>query len=553
MKRAALYARYSSDLQSDRSIEDQFAVCRQRAERDGHQVVASFEDRARSGASVFGRPGLAQMIEAAKGGSFDVLVVEALDRISRDQEDMASIFKRLSFQGVEIVTVHEGRADAIQVGIRGIVSSLFLTDLANKVRRGAAGNIREGKHAGGLAYGYRPTPGKPGEWVVHEEEAETIRRIFDLYIAGDRSRDIAAKLNADRIPPPRGAYWRGNTLTGSNNRHNGIIGNEIYAGQLVWNRVRMIKNPDTGKRVSRPNPEAEWHRTDVPALRIIDPEIFATANAIRLGRGHASPAMRRKPKHMLSGLLRCGSCGAGMSVKGADRGGTRIICTRFHESKACDNQRTYYLHKVEQTLLSGLRRHLVDPSAIKLFLKTYHDERKRLAADGVNIRAKLERDLAEVERKIERATTALLTSTAAVQTFVDAINALEIDKRELQSRLTEIAAPIKVVALHPAAQAQYLAAVENLSETITNRGATSETAMAVRELIETVTVKKTPPGAPIDLHVKGRLAALLQEPMFPEGSMSGGGAVAGSRYQKRKSSQLIAFIRARRRNFVANR
>lgn len=77
----------------------------------------------------------------------------------------------------------------------------------------------------------------------------------------------------------------------------------------------MIKNPDTGKRVSRPNPEAEWHRTDVPALRIIDPEVFATANAIRLGRGHASPAMRRKPKHMLSGLLRCGSCGAGMSVK----------------------------------------------------------------------------------------------------------------------------------------------------------------------------------------------------------------------------------------------
>lgn len=530
MKRAALYGRYSSDLQSDRSIDDQFAVCRQRAERDGHRVVATFEDRARSGASVFGRPGLAQMVEAAKADAFDVLVVEALDRISRDQEDMASIFKRLSFLGVEIITVHEGRADAIQVGIRGIVSSLFLTDLAHKVRRGAAGNIREGKHAGGLAYGYRPTPGKPGVWVIHDGEAAVIRRIFKEYVAGDRSREIAARLNAEHLPPPRGAYWRGGTLTGSNNRHNGILGNEIYAGRLVWNRVRMIKDPDTGKRVSRPNPEAEWHRQDVPALQIVDHELFAQAAAIRLGRGHAKPAYRRKPKHMLSGLLRCGSCGAGMSVKGTDRGGTRIICTRFHESKACDNHRTYYLHHVEGVLLSGLRGHLIDPSAIKLFLKTYHEERKRLAADGVNIRARLERELAEIVRKIERATAAMLASTAAVQTFADAINGLEIDRRRIVVQIEELAQPVTVIALHPAAQARYLAAVDSLAATIAERGSDSETAMAIRDLIETVTVRRTEPGQPIALDVKGRLAGLLQAPMFPEGSLSGVKAVAGSRY-----------------------
>ncbi len=100
MKRVALYARFSSDLQSDRSIDDQFAVCRARAKRDGNKVVSTFEDRARSGASVFGRVGLAKMMEAGKAGEFDVLVVESLDRISRDQEDMAAIFKRLSFLGI---------------------------------------------------------------------------------------------------------------------------------------------------------------------------------------------------------------------------------------------------------------------------------------------------------------------------------------------------------------------------------------------------------------------------------------------------------------------
>jgi hypothetical protein len=90
---------------------------------------------------------------------------------------MAAIFKRLSFAGIEIVTVHEGKADQLQVGIRGIVSALYLTDLAHKVRRGAAGNIREGKHASGLAYGYRITPSKPGVWVIHDGEPSYFQRV----------------------------------------------------------------------------------------------------------------------------------------------------------------------------------------------------------------------------------------------------------------------------------------------------------------------------------------------------------------------------------------
>ncbi|HAP48452.1 MAG TPA: recombinase family protein [Afipia sp.] len=525
MKRAALYARFSSDLQSDRSIDDQFAVCRGRAQRDGLQVVALFEDRAKSGASVFGRAGLAKMVEAAKTGVFDVLIVEALDRISRDQEDMASIFKRLTFQGIEIVTVHEGKADAIQVGIRGIVSSLFLTDLAHKVRRGHAGNIREGKHAGGLAYGYRHTPGKAGVWVIHEPEAAIIRRIYSEYVAGDRTREIIDRLNAEHIAAPRGAYWRKNTLTGSNNRHNGILGNEVYCGRLVWNRVRMVKDPDTGKRISRPNPESEWHRADAPHLKIVEPEIFDKAAAIRRERGHLAPAYRRKPRHMLSGLLRCGSCGGGMSVKGEDSGGTRVVCTRYREAGTCDNQRSYYLHTIEQTILGGLRDHLRNPEAIKLFLKTYHAERKRLAADNTNTKARLERELGEVGRKLERAMSAMLASTAAVETFTDAIATLEADKRRLNSELSSLTEPVNVVSLHPAAQARYLALVEKLAAGVKGGKPGNDTVTAIRELIESATIQKTSPGQPVVIDVKGKLEGLLKTPVFAE-SASGGKLVA---------------------------
>jgi site-specific DNA recombinase len=527
MKRAALYARFSSDLQSDRSIEDQFAVCRERAKRDGLKVVATFDDRARSGASVFGRPGLARMMDGAKADAFDVLIVEALDRISRDQEDMASIFKRLSFQGIEIVTVHEGKADAIQVGIRGIVSSLYLTDLAHKVRRGAAGNIREGKHAGGLAYGYRATPGKPGEWKIHEPEAEIIRRIFLEYVSGERSGAIISRLNAEGAAPPRGTYWRPGALTGSNNRHNGILGNEIYAGRLVWNRVRMVKDPDTGKRLSRPNPESEWHRCEAPGLMIVDPEQWALAQIIKTERGHSKPVYRRKPRRMLSGLLRCGSCGGGMSIKGEDRGGTRIICTQFHNAKTCGNNRSYYLQHVEQTVIGGLRRHLVDPSAIKLFLQEYQAERKRLAADSLNRKSRLQRELSEVGRKLERAMSAMLESSAPVGGFTAAISELEIKQKRLKAELADLAEPINVIALHPQAQAKYLQIVDDLAAAIRERKPGTEMADSIRELIETVTVTKTEPGDYLKVEVQGRLAALLEAPVFPTGSLSGVKVVAG--------------------------
>lgn len=543
MKRAAIYTRFSSDLQSDRSIEDQVTLCRAKAARDGFKIAATFSDRARSGASIHGRPGIAELLAAAKARQFDILIVEELDRLSRSQADLASIYDRLTFVGIDILTVHggTGRTDQIQVGIRGIVGALFLTDLAHKVRRGAAGNIREGKHAGGLAYGYNITPGQPGAWTINEDQAPIVRRIFAAYLAGERTPAIARALNAEGVKPPRGIYWQPGALTGSNNRHNGILGNEIYCGRLVWNRVRMIKDPETGKRVSRPNPETEWQRCEVPHLMIIAPEVFDHAAALKTSRNHPAPTHRRAPKALLSGLLRCGTCGGGMSIKGADRGGTRIVCTRFHNAKLCGNNRTYYLHHVEETVLSGLRRHLVDPRAIKHFLKCYHDERKRLAASTSTVRPELERQLGEATRKLARLTEAMLDSDAPIASFTAKIAAIEREKAELEAKLAQASEPAKVVSLHPAAQEHYLKVVTDLAAAIRERGDRSGMAAPVRELIESVVVHRTAPGEPVHLTVNGRLAALIGRPAFPQGSLSGVKLVAGARYGVEPRLQVPVF------------
>lgn len=83
-KKAVIYARFSTDLQNERSIEDQITLCRDYASREGMNVVEVYEDRARSGGSIMGRGGLLHLLDHARERSFDVVVVEALDRLSRD-------------------------------------------------------------------------------------------------------------------------------------------------------------------------------------------------------------------------------------------------------------------------------------------------------------------------------------------------------------------------------------------------------------------------------------------------------------------------------------
>jgi site-specific DNA recombinase len=113
MKRAVIYARYSTDLQNDRSVEDQIELCKSHAQRVGAEVVGEYFDRAKSGASMFGRPGLAQLMRAAEQGDFHVLISEAPDRISRDIADLAHVHKTLKFREVEINCVNGGALDTV--------------------------------------------------------------------------------------------------------------------------------------------------------------------------------------------------------------------------------------------------------------------------------------------------------------------------------------------------------------------------------------------------------------------------------------------------------
>src|SRR3954453_15230671 len=106
-----IYARYSSDNQREASIADQLRICRTFAERQGWTIADEYSDHAVSGATLL-RPGFQALMRDALNRRFDVVLAESLDRFSRDQEDTAGLFKRLTFAGVNIVTICRRRHHA---------------------------------------------------------------------------------------------------------------------------------------------------------------------------------------------------------------------------------------------------------------------------------------------------------------------------------------------------------------------------------------------------------------------------------------------------------
>jgi site-specific DNA recombinase len=199
--------------QREASIEDQLRLCRLHAEKQGWAIADSYHDRAVSGASLI-RRGIQALLADPLRGRFEVVFAEALDRISRDQEDVAGVFKRMAFAGVKIITLSEGEITHLHVGLKGTINALFLKDLADKTRRGLRGRVEAGKAGGGPCFGYNvvkrnDATGEPirGERWINVRESEIVRRIFREFAAGKSPRAIALDLNREGAPGPFGNAW----------------------------------------------------------------------------------------------------------------------------------------------------------------------------------------------------------------------------------------------------------------------------------------------------------------------------------------------------------
>ena len=521
--RAVIYARYSSENQREASIEDQLRVCRARAEREGWAVGEVFVDAAISGATAM-RPGYQALLAALRAGRVDVVLAESLDRLSRDQEHVAALHKQASFAGTRIVTLAEGEVSELHVGLKGTMGALFLRDLADKTRRGLEGRVREGRSGGGLCYGYRVVRGpvgRDGEFErglreIDPVQATVVQRIFRDYAAGLSPKRIAHALNEEGVPGPRGGAWSPSAINGARRQGTGILNNELYAGRLVWNRQRWLKDPVTGRRIARRNGAEALVTQEVPELRIVEAELWEAARRrqARLDRaGHedgdvsGQPGVshafwrQQRPRFLLSGLMRCGSCGGGFSKMSARHFGCSVA--RNQGDTRCSNRLTIRQDVLEETVLTALRQRLLDPGLFAIFVAEFTAEWNRLAAEASAGQAGQREELAGVERQLSRLVDALADG-APVSTVRERMVTLERRRDDLRVALSE--APSPAPRLHPGLAEVYRRRVGELCAAL-ERETGAETRETVRGLVEEV--RLVPEEGVLRIEVRGALAAML--------------------------------------------
>lgn len=368
-----------------------------------------------------------------------------------------------------------------------------------------------GKSGGGLCYGYRVRRAThdgvaTGEREIVPAEAEVIRQIFRDYANGLSPKAIAKGLNAERCPGPGGALWNPSTIHGNPARGTGILNNELYVGRLVWNRLRYVKDPDTGKRVSRPNPPSDWVTTAVPDLRIVDDELWnqvkARQSEMRRVTSSGDPKrfnQARRPRYLFSGLTKCAECGGGYVMYWRDR----LACFGARSRGTCTNRLTISRQEVEERVLVALRDTLMRRDLFEDFCREYVRELNRLRMEHRASLSHGRQELAAIEREIRKFIQAIKDGVSALS-IKDELLSLEARRVELQSR---IEAPEMPELLHPRMSEVYREKVASLCLALESEESRTGARDAIQALIEAILLE--PDGDRLNITLKGDLAGML--------------------------------------------
>jgi site-specific DNA recombinase len=328
-----------------------------------------------------------------------------------------------------------------------------------------------------------------------------VRRIFEAYAAGLSPRKIAMQLNKEGVPGPFGRPWRDTAVRGHITRGTGILNNELYIGIRIWNRLRYVKDPVSGRRRSRLNPPELWIVNEVPELRIVDDELWDAVkrrqSSIRESEGVSKARAtrfweRRRAQHLLTGLVYCGSCGGRMASVGRDY----LACSAARGRGTCTNRASIRRGPLEDLILEGLRHNLMTGKEVETFIAAFHAELNAQRAARTAGRAGQERELAEVRRKLDGLIDAIAEGMRAPG-LQQRLDELEARRAALEQALSEEAPPL--VRLHPNLAQVYRAKVERLHEALADPGLRDEALGILRGLIERVVIHPAQDGFQVEI------------------------------------------------------
>jgi DNA invertase Pin-like site-specific DNA recombinase len=427
-----------------------------------------YTDAALSGASLE-RPGIQALRMAAnlRPRPFDVLLVDDSSRVSRDLADAVRLLQELKFAGVRVIYLSQHIDSANEqaetlVAVHGVVDSLYLREMAKKIKRGLAGQIDRGFATGSITYGYRTVPvpdpsgkvdanGYPvllGKRVeVIPEEARIIVQIFEWYASGLGVRRVVDRLNAEGCKGPRGQRWRHGAVKR-------LLANEKYRGLLIWGKTMYDRRPGTRRYVERPVPREQWRTTERPELRIVSEDLWnrvarrrqqvrtilpeATGRTLMRGRDAAlySP-------HLFSGFMTCSVCGGAMTIVSGGLGTPRYGCPRSwrNGTTACANRLTVRAPLVDRALLERLRVELTAAETVRYIADSLAKALNQRVDQRPQLQAETAAALEQARQRLQRLIDAIESGVPAAS-VAGAIADRQADIARLSVRLSDFDEPL---------------------------------------------------------------------------------------------------------------
>lgn len=432
-KKVAIYCRVSTTEQAEEgySIDEQNIKIREYCEREGHEIYNLYEDRGISGKNITNRPGIKQLLQDATENKFDLVIVWKLNRISRKLLDILNIVELLNKHNIAFRSLTENfetetPSGKLQLNIMGAIGEFERETIAENVKMGLLARAKEGRWNGGVVLGYDlvelNNEGKKRKNTVlkiNEKEANTVRRIFELYSQGHGYKAVVNRINKEGHKTKRNGEFAVSTVKE-------ILQNPVYIGKIRYN----VRQDWSKKR--RNNINANPILSDGIHEPIIDVETWNKVQVI---------LKERSKKHNkvydcefpLTGILKCPVCGAGMTINRSTakrKDGTR----RINEYYSCGNWKNKGTAVCNS---NSIRVEVADEYVLNKIMELINDESiLRKVIDNINnnkstklkpILEQLEQINKDIEKLIDK-------KSKNIELFEDGI----LDKSELSTRVKSI-------------------------------------------------------------------------------------------------------------------
>ena len=415
------YYRYSSNKQTEQSIEGQQRICRAFCERNGYNIVREYIDRATSASKdVDKRTSFLQMIKDASSHQWDAVIVYKLDRFARSRYDSAVYKSKLYKHGVKVISATENISNdpegIILESVLEGMAEFYSKELSQKVTRGLRESAFKAQSTGGtIPLGYKVDK-EQKKLVIDETEAETVREIYRLYASGMGATEICRTLNA------HGYRNRGGKPFGKNSFHR-LLTNEKYIGTYKYNDI-IIEDA-------------------MPP--IVDRELF---DAVQERIAHAPKYKKHSTEgvnYLLSGKAFCCHCGArlvgenGKSHTGAIH--YYYSCATHKRGKGC-KKKSIRKDTLERLVCEDIKS-ILDEAMIERLADMAVKQNRIDIANNTQIPT-LEAEAARLEKGIDNLLT-LAESAGGSASIAKRITALEEQLADTQTRLDEAKASLIIL------------------------------------------------------------------------------------------------------------